>query len=391
MNNYISKNAEIERLRAVAVIMTTVAHGIFSSFLPLFMVNPFSGVDIFFVISGFVVTQSLLRLLPKKPNKNLEKRISGSKKALKIFYLKRAFRILPLATFWLFAYLLLSVVFRFIGGGGNFGPPDHIAREVIAVLSGFHNYFVSYGLTGNIAHFWSLCVEEQFYAILPVFMVVYFTKNERLKKIGVVLLLLLVALPIVRDITQIPIFRHIYGQRYFTLLFGVVLGLTTSEHGSTEIINKKFVFIKYLKLFLAPIIILVTWIIPGIPVDGTGNLMNSVGFLSVGLTSMLLVYLAGLEQGWILNIPVLRTFLEYVGSRSYGIYLSHFAFVRLKPTILTLFYYQLPRWVETTPQGRLLQDLLAWIGILVVCEICYRKIEKPMIDLGKRYVSVVVK
>lgn len=412
------KNPEIERLRAVAVIMTTVAHGMFSSFLPLFMVNSFTGVDIFFVISGFVVTLSLLKTFPKlNKNQSLSTKIAKSAVFLKTFYLKRAFRILPLAIFWLFTYLLLSIVFKKIGGGGNFGPPDQITREVVAVLSGFYNYLISYGMSGNIGHFWSLCVEEQFYAILPLFMVINITKKDRLKKLSLILLFLLIILPLSRDIFRIPLLKYIYAQRYFTLIFGVILALfyqgksIVTEKSSflyyrlsnffnhskfKKIIPKKYLDRSISAITLIPInifvlvLIFVIWVIPGIPVDGTEVLMHSIGFFVVGLAATLLVFLASKESGWVLNIPFLKNILEYLGSRSYGIYLSHFAFIRLKPTILTLFYYQLPRWVELSPSGVFLQNALAWLGILLVSEISFRLLEKPMIAFGKAYIKYTV-
>ncbi len=60
----ISRNIEIERLRGVAVTMVIVTHGIFLHLFPVFMRRSFNGVDLFFAISGYVVTLSLLKLLP---------------------------------------------------------------------------------------------------------------------------------------------------------------------------------------------------------------------------------------------------------------------------------------------------------------------------------------
>lgn len=407
-----TKNLEIERLRAVAVIMTTVAHGIFSSFLPTFMLYSYTGVDMFFVISGFVVTLSFIKLLPEfTKEEDLESRIQKAGVALKTFYLRRAFRILPLALFWLVMYMYLSLYFAKAGGGGNFGPPEDIFREVVAVLSGFHNYLVSYGLTGNISHFWSLAVEEQFYAVLPLFLVLFVTKKSRLKYIAVILSVILFVVPFIRDAFGLIFFKHIYAQRYFSLLFGVVLALFFKKRdtfanpkngfifrqlkakfvqtGNTPgIIDNLFLFIQSVpKVVTSLILVTVIWVLPGIPQDGNGNHMHVFGYVVVGLSASILVFLASKEEGWILNIPILKNILEYVGGRSYCIYLAHFAFVRLRPTLLSLYYGQIPRWVETTPKGVFLQNTLMWIGLLVVSELCYRLLEKPMMNIGKVYIK----
>lgn len=407
-----TKNLEIERLRAVAVIMTTVAHGIFSSFLPTFLLYSYTGVDIFFVISGFVVTLSFIKLLPEfTKEESFESRIQKAQVALRTFYLRRAFRILPLAIFWLATYMYLSLYFAKAGGGGNFGPPEDIFREVIAVLSGFHNYLVSYGLTGNISHFWSLAVEEQFYAVLPLFLILFVTKKNRLKYIAVILGVILIVVPFIRDAFGLIFFKHIYAQRYFSLLFGVVLALFFKKRNVLSNPKNGFIF-KHLKAKFAPIggasyivdnlllfiqnvpkvvtsVILITviWVLPGIPKIIGEDYMHVFGFAVIGLTASVLVFLASKEEGWILNIPVLRNILEYIGGRSYCIYLGHFAFVRLRPTLLSLYYSQIPRWVETTPKGLFLQNVLMWVGLLVISELCYRLLEKPMMDVGKVYIA----
>lgn len=420
-----TKNLEIERLRAVAVIMTTVAHGIFSSFLPTYMLYSYTGVDMFFVISGFVVTLSFIKLLPEFiKDEDLDSRLKKAQVALKTFYLRRVFRILPLALFWLAMYMYLSLYFAKAGGGGNFGPPEDIFREVVAVLSGFHNYLVSYGLTGNISHFWSLAVEEQFYAVLPLFLILFVTKKTRLKYIAIILGVILIVVPFIRDAFGLIFFKHIYAQRYFSLLFGVVLALFFKKRDTFANPKDGFIF-KHLSLKLTQIatiaevvesrvwcvvkslildnillfiqsvpkvatsitLLAVIWILPGIPQDGNGNHMHVFGYVVIGLSASVLVFLASKEEGWILNIPILKNILEYVGGRSYCIYLAHFAFVRLRPTLLSLYYGQIPRWVETTPKGVFLQNTLMWIGLLVVSELCYRLLEKPMMNIGKVYIK----
>src|SRR3989338_4341451 len=100
------KNLEIERLRAIAGIMVTGTHGLFLHIFPTFMRQSFIGVDLFFAISGFVVTLAFLRIVRITMTNagSLEDRLSKSVIALKTFYIRRVCRILPLAFTWMLIY-----------------------------------------------------------------------------------------------------------------------------------------------------------------------------------------------------------------------------------------------------------------------------------------------
>jgi len=425
------RNLEIERLRAVAVIMTTVAHGVFNWILPTFMVYSFTGVDLFFVISGFVVTASMLRLLPKfSSGEILSQKLAKSSIALKTFYLKRAFRIAPLAATWMAIYFFLAVIFKKIGGGGNFADPEVIAKEILGVMSGFYNFLTAYGLSGNISHYWSLAVEEQFYLVAPLLLVFFVSKKNRiLLAISSIVILMIISPLISALMGGNKVFSLIYGYRYFSLFVGVLITLIYTGRKSlvTQRANEKFFIdyayqhlIKYFRnLFLSSWFsknmqkklvglfsfslssvfasgvksfkffagfgcIMVIWTINGI---APAPIRYGFSYVVVAFFAGILVYLASLETGWILEVPVLRRVLEYIGSRSYGIYLGHFAFVRLKPTILSLYATDLPQWVTISRRGLFLQDTLLWIGLLIACEIFFWLIEQPFINMGKAYIK----
>jgi peptidoglycan/LPS O-acetylase OafA/YrhL len=151
-----SKILEIQGLRALAATLVLIFHARFIS-------GGFIGVDIFYVISGFLITGLLLKEL------NSTGRIS-----LKAFYLRRSKRLLP-ASFLvlfvtaLFAWLVLPPISR-----------GSIGRDLIATTLYISNYLFAWwqndyqnlnATPSPFIHYWSLAVEEQFYIFWPLFII----------------------------------------------------------------------------------------------------------------------------------------------------------------------------------------------------------------------------
>ena len=113
------------------------------------LLNGGLGVTIFFVISGYLITRLLLH----------EQATRGTI-SMPGFYVKRAFRILPP----LYVYVAVLVLLQ---AAGRLALTKW---DVVSALFFFHNYAVS-STSWAIEHFWSLSVEEQFYLIWPVILV----------------------------------------------------------------------------------------------------------------------------------------------------------------------------------------------------------------------------
>lgn len=145
---------DIEGLRMVAVMLVLTYH----AGIP-HMSGGFAGVDVFFVISGFLITSGLLREIAKNQTISLPK-----------FYARRARRLLPAAAVTLLATLALTLLYL----------PRIYWRETGWDILSAAAYFINWRLAGNsidylanerpsiVQHFWSLAVEEQFYFIWPV-------------------------------------------------------------------------------------------------------------------------------------------------------------------------------------------------------------------------------
>lgn len=172
---------EIDGLRAVAVLSVILSHAGFG-WIP----GGFAGVDVFFVISGFLITGIILR--------DLEQR----RFTFRNFYIRRARRILPalfcvLGSVSILAWIILSPSqIQSVSAGVFFS---------ILSLSNFYfldyvDYFAPSAEFIMLLHTWSLGVEEQFYLLFPL---VAFVAHRLLGKSGfwtVVLILLVVSFAI---------------------------------------------------------------------------------------------------------------------------------------------------------------------------------------------------
>jgi len=146
----------IDGLRAVAVLSVLVYH-LFPAVLP----GGFVGVDIFFVISGYVVCGSLL----KTPHQNLGSFLSG-------FYARRVLRIYPALIAMLTAVGILSRIFIpdsvLTGSCRNTGFAAFFGLSNFQLLWKSDGYFAPTVDYNPYLHTWSLAVEEQFYFLFPL-------------------------------------------------------------------------------------------------------------------------------------------------------------------------------------------------------------------------------
>ena len=157
---------DVEGLRAVAVLLVVLYHADVAR-----VTGGYVGVDVFFVISGFVITGVLLR-----------ERDATGRTSIASFYARRVRRILPAATLVILVvvvscYTLLGPV------SGDLVADD--GRWAAVFLSNFHfeaigtNYFTAKLPPSPLQNFWSLSVEEQFYLVYPtLFLVVARVKGR---------------------------------------------------------------------------------------------------------------------------------------------------------------------------------------------------------------------
>src|SRR3954451_2544946 len=146
--------ADIEGLRAIAIGIVVLAHARLG-----FAAGGYVGVDVFFVISGFLITQLLVGELDRTG------RVSVAR-----FYARRVKRLMPqaltvIAAVVVAAWLLLSplqadVVAHDVVAAGAYAMNWHLSAEAV-------DYFHAGEAARPLDHLWSLAVEEQFYAVWP--------------------------------------------------------------------------------------------------------------------------------------------------------------------------------------------------------------------------------
>jgi len=174
---------DVEGLRAVAVLLVVLYHAGVPG-----LTGGYVGVDVFFVISGFVITGLLLR----------EHRGTGGTSILD-FYARRVRRILPAATLVILAAVVAACVVLGVVSGNSTADDG---RWAAVFLANFHfesvgtNYLSANLPPSPLQNYWSLSVEEQFYVVYPTLFLLTATVGRRFAlrvRLTVLLVVIIVA------------------------------------------------------------------------------------------------------------------------------------------------------------------------------------------------------
>lgn len=350
---------EINRLRAIAVLLVLVDH--FQSMVRYVVIQGrtiadfWVGVDLFLVISGFVVTSAFYTSYIKD-GYNIS--------IIYKFYYKRFYRIVPAMLMVLGVNVGLYYLLK------SFGYVDSWALDstsrlkgVASILSFTANLF--YGQKDvlppfDLGYFWSISLEWQFYCIFPL--IIYFSlKNwrDRLLSLGS-LLFLMIALRYNGIISSGLL-------RYDGFIIGVIIFFIDfslrDKIGNVSRAN----FLN--KLYLL-ILIWVLLIMPSI-------LSGAILFTILAVLSGCVLYLCSLDAGYLSYGRYINTFLDYIGNRSYLIYLTHmtsFLIVRA-----TCYFMHFDITVGGIKKTCFLLVLYLLIQVFII-ELLAKYIEKPGIN-----------
>jgi peptidoglycan/LPS O-acetylase OafA/YrhL len=284
----------LDALRGVAVISVVCSH--YFTQTVLFSWG-WMGVDLFFVLSGFLISSILVRS-------------KGGNHYLKNFYARRTLRIIPLS-FALLSVFFISVAFfdkqdRFEFYKENWWYYFLFLQNWLFIFKGLPNEFY-------LNHFWSLAVEEQFYLFFPV-AVYYFSKENLVKFIVASLPLILVVRIVIWYFNQehLPAYYCNTVTRIDSILFGCLLGCGVRI--------KKTVFSIFGALF--SILVLLAGVVYYRSASLTNPLMATVGYTLLALINYIFLsyFISNNKSFSFLRRSVV---LNYIGKTSFGIYLFH--------------------------------------------------------------------
>ena len=240
---------EIDGLRAIAVLAVIFYHAEFNIFGTRFMKGGFYGVDIFFVISGYLITSVILNEIKTK----------GTFSFLN-FYERRARRLLPV----LFLVIIISIPFGWLILYSQ--SIINFSESIISSLFFVSNYFFyhkSFDYSNNLTqlvpflHTWSLSIEEQFYLIFPIFLIYIYKIKKNI--IGFILfLILLISINYLNtNFNEInnSIFYLTYA-RIWEILSGCILALYKNNNFNNKNLLGKLISLFGLLLIIISIFLL---------------------------------------------------------------------------------------------------------------------------------------
>lgn len=306
------------------------------------------GVDVFFVLSGFLITALLLQEWDRTG------RIS-----LKDFYIRRALRLLPALTLLLAAFCLYSTLFL------DTEEARTNYKYTLAALFYSANWVRAFGHTmmGALGHTWSLSIEEQFYLIWPPLLLVMLRYRVRLRKILYLLLAGVIVVAIHRALLWHgePSFYRTYNgldTRADDLLIGCAVAILAVSG----------LLPKISLLAIPAAIIVVIAVVVG---------MSDAAFLGyggvtvfAGLVALVLVSLLTKPPG-IVSLILECAPLVWVGRLSYSLYLWHYPVLEVvgNPSNLS------PR------ENLLLRLTLSFVAAIL----SYYAVERPFLRLKDRF------
>ena len=302
---------DIQGLRALAVLLVVGNHADIPGFA-----GGYIGVDVFFVISGYVITQLLMR----ESEKSL-------RAALTDFYSRRIRRIVPAATVTL--VLTLLVAWLVLGPRLNPYLPGDIrwaslfAANFRLIATG-SNYFVPGIFPSLITQFWSLAVEEQFYLAFPliVLLIAHFVPPQGRLRVLTITLAVAVAASALWSIhisaaDPTPAYYSPFT-RFWELGLGGFLAAITTRKPMRSVWSERIAVVLGIALLAIALVDL----------SATSTYPGWLAWLPCGATALFIWAGAGGMRTTVTKVLSTRP-LVYIGAISYSLYLTHYVWLTL--------------------------------------------------------------
>lgn len=353
------RNDEIEVLRAVAVLLVLVHHypALLGNLNPpwyLTMEGLWSGVDLFFCISGYVIGRSLIPELTGRSGRIFWR-------AALAFWVKRWYRITPSAWLWIVALVAFN--------GVDILTKDAVfLKDAAAAVLHYANinfYLCTVAMANNCQNlhvYWSLSLEEQFYLLMPFVIFVF------RRWLG--LAMLIVAL------VQMAMVRHHWQGLSFVrtdaIALGVMLAVVSFRPVYLQMEPRHFG--RFGSTVLVLLLLCCVVLVPTLKLTE-----RYMGLLA--LNCLTLVWLASYQKGYVMPACPARGWLVHIGKRSFSIYLAHIVAFALAEKIVWLIL--LPSGTPVVVRTGLLL-LTGALTLMIVVEFSYRFVELPWRARGRR-------
>ncbi|MDG1657172.1 MAG: acyltransferase [Crocinitomicaceae bacterium] len=337
-----------DTLRAYSIILVISSHLGLKALLPQgdFVQDRFwglisggTGVNIFFTLSGFLITSILLAELAK-----------NSRISIKNFYVRRFLRLLPP----LVIFYVATAIFMQQGVISSSGVG--LAYSMFYV----YNFVPNPYYTAELGHTWSLAIEEQFYIVWPFAILIFRSKRLLMLLTSIVILICVIVVWIIPELT---ILKNYNVGRWFIPAVGPILGGSLFALLNTYLRDKWKLLFQGNRKFILLIAILLTYpLYAPIFLFPAGIVINAIG---VGL---LLVRISLNQSSRIVSILEFKP-LMYIGNISYGLYVYQGLFLRTGPGS--------DFWIQQFPINILFTFVTALIS--------YHFLEKPILKLKSRF------
>ncbi|MGL7661120.1 acyltransferase [Salmonella sp. NW791] len=347
---HLKYRADIDGLRAVAVLSVVIFH-YFPSILP----GGFVGVDIFFVISGYLITSIILKSASSNSFSYVE------------FYKRRILRIFPALSVVLISCLIIGWVYFFQDDYKSLGKHVFSGAFFISNLTLWSEsgYFDSQSYLKPLLHLWSLGIEEQFYILWPIVILCCFKSKHSKRNI----VLSCAAIFIVSYTTSVSTMAYEGGANYYSpasrfweLMAGAIIA-------TLRFIGIKTSVSKYMSLLGIIIIILSIALING--------KMAFPGYIAIIPVIGASLIIASNGTDWIASKILSFKPIVFIGLISYPLYLWHWPVYSFYRSIFSV-----------SPSSNELLILMALALVLSI--LTYFLLEKPLRHSAKRSVATII-
>jgi peptidoglycan/LPS O-acetylase OafA/YrhL len=342
----------LDGLRAIAVLAVIAYHLNFD-----WAAGGLLGVTVFFVLSGYLITDLLIAEF-----------VTTDRINFKNFWIRRARRLLPA----MFTMLLVVITWVTIFEQAML---DRLEEDTVAAILYVSNwwyifqelsYFESFGPPSLLTHFWSLAVEEQFYILWPLGILLVMKMKVKEGSLFSMILLGAIASAAAMTIIYEPgtdPSRVYYGTdtRIFSLLLGASLAVIwPSRKLSTNLPFEIRWKLDFVGLFALAFIFYMFW-----NTDQYQDFLYQGGMVAMSVASLLVVAVIAHPSSKLNTVLSFKP-LRWIGVRSYGIYLWHFPVI-----VLTS-----PQWGADAPS--LLRTTFQLVLILLFTSFSWTFIENPI-------------